>query len=183
MTYSGVVSHSMRFAKMDISVERDHKLDVLKQFVGELLSGQRDPVVTRYFGAFASLGANCHILREIFLLSYPRWLGLRGPFELLGVQPSLDFRTIPDEYNTLRSSARKFMYGIVVDYKSPTLIYVVSANACFPAVEGFLVYIDGRSKHPRIVGFQMKTADGKPRHGMDKRVINGDQGTYVGQES
>ena len=82
-----------------------------------------------------------------------RWLGLRGPFELVpaGVQPSLDFRTIPDECNTLRS-ARKFMYGIVVDYKCPTLIYVVSANACFPEVEGFLVYTDGRSKHPTIVG-------------------------------
>ena len=71
-----------------------------------------------------------------------RWLGLRGPFELVpaGVQPSLDFRTIPDECNTLRS-ARKFMYGIVVDYKCPTLIYVVSANACFSRVRGlFGVY-------------------------------------------
>ena len=58
MTYSGVVTPSMRFAQMNISVERDHKLDVLERFVGELLSGQRDPVVTRYFGAFASVGAN-----------------------------------------------------------------------------------------------------------------------------
>ena len=225
--HDGVVTHSMRFAQMNISVEPDKCLDVLKRFVGELLSGQRDPVVTRYFGAFANVDANSRVsyplcyVKEILQVLSPStttavtvllenllkleshlnsskqhssglawectvqvaiilqmldatWCGSEGPFELapVGVQPSLDFRTIPDECNTLES-ARTFIDAIVVDYKSPTLIYVVSANAGFPAVEGFLVYTDGSSNHPRIVGFGMQTTDVKPRQEMDPRVIDG----------
>ena len=57
----GVVTPSMRFKQMNIIVEPGKKLDTLKRFVEELLSGQRDPEVARYYGAFASVGADTSV--------------------------------------------------------------------------------------------------------------------------
>ena len=102
------------------------------------------------------------------------WFGSQGPFELVPEEtnPNLDFRTLPDEINTLEG-ARDFINAIIGSYKSPTLIYVVGANACFPAVEGFMVYTNACPDGVKIVGFQMKTGDVKPRKAIDTGVING----------
>jgi hypothetical protein len=58
-------------------------------------------------------------------------------------------------------------------YSSPTLVYVASENACFPEVEGFVVYTSGSFGSAEIVSFQMKTADVKPRNDMNTSIING----------
>ena len=103
------------------------------------------------------------------------WFAAQGPFGLVpeGIMPALAFRILPDECKTLQN-AKDRMYTMISVYSSPTLIYVVSANACFPEVEGFVVYTSGSltSTCPKIVGFQMKTADKKPRKNMDTNVIN-----------
>ena len=65
------------------------------------------------------------------------------------------------------------MDDMIAMYTLPTLIYVGSANACYPEVEGFVVYTSGDGGTTKIVGFQMKTSDVKLRVRMDKDIING----------
>jgi hypothetical protein len=217
-----VVTPSMRFIQMNIVVEPGHKPNVLQRFVDELLSGQRDPVVARYYGAFASVGADYRVsyplcyVKEIFTqlricpavavlldvlnkleaslsakhsglvwectvqaaiilrMLEAELLGSVGPFGLVpvGTKPDLAFHTLPDECDTLEN-ARARIDNLVRAYSSPTLVYVASANARFPEVEGFVVYTSGSFDSAKIVGFQMKTADVKPRNDMNTSIING----------
>jgi hypothetical protein len=218
---NGVMTPSNRFKQMQIIVEPGDQLNILKRFVGELLTGQRDPQVAHYYGAFASVGANalvsyplCYV-KQIFkqlriheavvhlllILSKlgnhlhstnnglawectvevaiilrmmeAQWNDSMGPFNLFlsGTKPNLAFRTLPDECSTLKM-ARGVIDGMITGYKSPTLIYVGSANACFPEVEGFVAYTSGCLETSKIVGFQMKTADVKPRNCINLNIIN-----------
>jgi len=217
----GAVQPSDRFKQMDISVDPGEELNILKRFVRELLSGQRDPLVARYYGALSSVGANslvsyplCYV-KEIFTqlnisgavavllqifsklesnlnskhsglawectvevaiilrMMEAHWSGSQGPFELVPEETKFDlaFRTLPDECNTIEN-ARVRMDTMIAQYTSPILIYVVSANACYPEVEGFVVYTNGSLNSAKIVGFQMKTADVKPRHAMSTEIIS-----------
>jgi len=102
------------------------------------------------------------------------WCGGQGPFYLVpaGTYPELAFRTLPDECDTLEDAQHR-MENIIKEYYTPTLIYVVSANARYPEVEGFIVYTSGISTSAKTMGFQMKTADVKPRNNLDKRILNG----------
>ena len=64
---------------------------------------------------------------------------------------------------------------MIEKYTVPTLIYVESANAKFPQVEGFMVYTsgDGNPKTAKKIGFQMKKSDVKPRDAFDTGLVNG----------
>lgn len=217
----GVVTPSMRFRQMNITVEPGKKLDTLKRFVEELLSGQRDPEVARYYGAFASVGADTSVsyplcyAKEIFMqlnlneatkeilailwkleshldskhsglawectvevaiilrMLEAQWSGSQGPFGLAteGTKPELAFRTLPDECVVLEE-ARGLIDSMIAEYKSPTLIYVGSASATFPHVEGFVVFASGPAT-AKIVGFQTKAGDVKPRKCINLDAITG----------
>ena len=103
-----------------------------------------------------------------------RWFGSRGPFDLApeGIKPNLTFRTLPDECDTLVKAKRR-LESIIEEYNAPTLIYVVSANARYPEVEGFILYTSRISSNTNTVGFQMKFVNVKPRHCINKNIING----------
>jgi hypothetical protein len=94
-----------------------------------------------------------------------------GPFGLVPKKTkfALDFRTLPDECDTLEN-ARGLMDTMIAEYESPTLIYVGTTNARFPDVEGFVVYTSS-SATAKIVGFQMKSGDIKPRNSISLDVI------------
>jgi hypothetical protein len=105
------------------------------------------------------------------------WFGSEGPFGLvpMGTKPALAFRTLPGDCDSLEK-ARTRMDDLLAEYTAPTLIYVGSSacnDARYPEVEGFVAYTGGRSSSVQIVGFQMKPAAVKPRHGIDTRLING----------
>jgi hypothetical protein len=124
---------------------------------------------------FSGLAWDCTVQVAIILQMLPVHMhGIRGPFGVVpfGVKPALAFRTLPSECSTLED-ARDRMDKIFSEYQSHTLVYVGSANARFPEVEGFVAYTDGGSTPAHIVGFQMKTADVKPRKSMDTKIING----------
>eukprot|EP01033_Poteriospumella_lacustris_P016295 gene16295-11651_t len=217
-----VVTPSTRVAQMNITVDTGSQLDVLQKFVMELRSGRRDPLVARYYGALASVGADlrvsyplCYVKEILAQLSddaavttlleilnklesqlgithsglawectvqvaiilqmlAAHWFGWVGPFGLVptGTKPALAFRTLPGECDSLQN-ARTRMNDMIAAYTVPTLIYVGSANARYPEVEGFVAYTDGRSSSVKIVGFQMKSADVKPRRGINTRLIHG----------
>lgn len=101
------------------------------------------------------------------------WRGTPGPFNLVpfGVKADLKFFELPDECLSI-TEARQLMEVMIVDCDKPSLIFVTSANAQFPEVEGFVVYSNGCSKTAKIIGFQMKTNDEKPRYGIDMDLIN-----------
>jgi hypothetical protein len=105
-----------------------------------------------------------------------RYFGYSGPFDIVpsDTRTDLDFRTLPDECNTLEMS-RRLMDDMIAVYTFPTVIYVGSANARYPEVEGFVVYTSGSggTAKAKIIGFQMKTGDVKPRVRMNKYIING----------
>jgi len=104
-----------------------------------------------------------------------KWFGSPGPFHLVpdGTNPELAFRTLPDECHTL-TDAKNRMDRIIAEYKTPTLIYVTSAYAKFPQVEGFVIYTSGlEGSEAKIVGFQMKSADRKPCKSMNETLVNG----------
>ncbi len=60
-SFKGDVTPSQRFIQMKIVITTT-PLDVLQRFVKELLLGQRDPVVTNYYGTLASVGVNSLVL-------------------------------------------------------------------------------------------------------------------------
>jgi hypothetical protein len=213
---------SVRFSQMDITVETSEQQDLLKRFVSELLSGRRDPVVARYYGAFASVDAKfqvsyplCYvkeILKQLEVIPAvtaileilsklennlnskhsgiawqctvevaivlrmlkAAWVGSGGPFDMVPPEtyPKLAFRTLVDECDTVEK-ARGLMDSMIAEYKSPTLIYVGSANAQFPAVEGFVAYTSGCLATAKIVGFQVKAGKALPGDNIDTSVING----------
>jgi hypothetical protein len=188
----GALTPKMRFQETRILINPSDN-DVFQRFVMELISGERDLTVAKYYGEFASVGVNLQVayplcyVKEIFkhlsiqnsviqlLLKVltkleidleskhsglawectvqvaiilqmlkANWFGSQGPFDIvpLGAKPDLAFRTLPDECNTL-ANAKVLIDSIIAEYRSPTLIYVVSANASFPEVEGFVVYTSG----------------------------------------
>eukprot|EP01041_Mallomonas_annulata_P013578 gene13578-28825_t len=100
--------------------------------------------------------------------------GLGGPFDLVavGTKPNLAFHTLPAECCTVKA-ASTLMANIIAEYEIPTLIYMDSANAQFPEVEGFVVYTSGDPTTAKTVGFQAKKSDEKPRKDMDTNLING----------
>jgi hypothetical protein len=221
---NGGVTPSMRSNQINITIDEDDKLMVLKGFVKELWTGKHHAVVTRYFGAFVNVDANslvsyplCFVkeiltilcineavVRLLDILSklennltskhsgvawectvetaivlqmlQAHWFCSQGPFYLVpeGTKPELAFRMLPDECESL-IGAKALIDEIVVQYSKPTLIFVKSASARYPQVEGFVVYTSGslNKTTAKIVGFQMKTADVKPRDIMDTSVING----------
>jgi hypothetical protein len=69
---AGAVTPKQRFQLMQIAIELGEEKNILMRFVREMLSGERDPVVSGYFGAFVSLGADASIsyplcyVKEIF---------------------------------------------------------------------------------------------------------------------
>ena len=89
-----------------------------------------------------------------------------------GSRPTLAFRTLPDGCDTVEK-AKIYMDDFISEFQSPALIYVASANALFPQVEGFLVYTIGSPSRAIKLGFQMKTSDVKPTEDMDTNLING----------
>jgi hypothetical protein len=105
------------------------------------------------------------------------WLGSSGPFDIAteGINPDVAFRTLHSECDTV-VKASEVIDSIIVQYKKPTLIYVDTANARFPQVEGFLVYTNGDQDPTtaKRVGFQMKKFDVKPRDVMNTDLINGE---------
>jgi hypothetical protein len=103
------------------------------------------------------------------------WYGWKGPFMMVpeGTKPDLAFRTLPDECDTLEN-AKVRIDNMIAEYKSPTLFFVVSANARFPGVEGFIIYTSGcLDSESTSLGFQTKTSDVKPRKDMNTSLING----------
>jgi len=88
---------------------------------------------------------------------------LEGPFNLVpaGTKPSFAFHTLPDECDALEEAKHR-IEGTIKQYNKPTLLYVSSANARFPEVEGFMVYTSGILFIVISVGFQMNSADLKP---------------------
>ena len=68
----GAFSPKQRFQQMHIAIEPGEEANILKRFVRELLSGERDSVVSGYFGAFVNVGADSSIsyplcyVKEIF---------------------------------------------------------------------------------------------------------------------
>lgn len=225
------VTPSARFQQMNIIVDKGRELDILQSFVKELITGTRDPIVERYYGAFASVGLNslvsyplCYVkeilgqlnavvmdeaVREILSILLKlephlgakhsglawectvevaiilrmlharwfrsKWFANHKFFNLdipEGTTPNLAFRTLRDECTTI-IEAKEIMESMIGDYDSPTLMFVVSANAQFPEVEGFMVYTHGHMASSKYVGFQMKTSDVKPRHEMNTAIING----------
>lgn len=100
------------------------------------------------------------------------WFGFEGPFDLVPpeTRPALDMRTLPNECDTIEDASER-MNTWVATYTTPTLIFVDSATAKYPQVEGFLIYTagDGTSKKK---GFQMKKSDTKPASDMDLNFIN-----------
>jgi hypothetical protein len=123
----------------------------------------------------SGLAWECTVQAAIILrMLEAQWFGSVGPFELVpvGTKPDLAFHILPDECDTLEN-ARARIDNLVRAYSSPTLVYVASENACFPEVEGFVVYTSGSFGSAKIVGFQMKTADVKPRNDMNTSIING----------
>jgi hypothetical protein len=97
------------------------------------------------------------------------WYGWKGPFMMVpeGTKPDLAFRTLPDECDTLEN-AKVRIDNMIAEYKSPTLFFVVSANARFPGVEGFIIYTSGSES--TSLGFQ---SDVKPCKDMNTSLIIG----------
>jgi hypothetical protein len=121
------------------------------------------------------LAWECTVQLAIILrVMQAHWFGFAGPFGLVpeGTNPDIAFRVIPGECESL-VDAKVIMDKMILQYKSPTLIYVSSASGRFPVVDGFLVYTSGSSSSARIVGFQIKSGDVKPSHSIDKGIING----------
>jgi hypothetical protein len=84
----------------------------------------------------------------------------------------IDFAILPDECNTLEG-ARQLMNTMIAGCTKPTLIYVGTALAVFPSVECFAIYTaNGVVAEAKIMGFQMKSSDLKPRHPIDTHIIN-----------
>eukprot|EP01041_Mallomonas_annulata_P012210 gene12210-25640_t len=152
------ITPSNRFRQSDIVVDRDQKLYVLKRFVDESLTGNRDPVVDQYYSAFQIVGKDYKLERHlnskhhsglewecivkvaiILQMLCAHWFGDGGPFNMVpsGIKPALAFHTLSEECVTVEEASR-YMAHIVADYSIPTLIYVDSENETFPDTVGFL---------------------------------------------
>jgi hypothetical protein len=218
----GIVTPSRRFINSNIFVPLECQEQVLKAFIVELLSGQRNNLVSEYYKAFASVGGNglisyplcyCYeifkqlnvkratvkIIQILEKLNSPLnskysglawectvqlaiilrmlhciWTGSEGLFNLVpsGTKPDLEFQQLPEECVSL-TGAKTCILNWCRSYTKPTLLYVDSANACYPEVEGFLVYYDGSNLNlVKVLGFQMKSSDVKPRNGIDRTVLS-----------
>ena len=61
----------------------------------------------------------------------------------------------------------------VPECTKPTLISVNSANARYPSVECFVIYTaNGVVADAKLMGFQMKSSDVKPRYPIDEKILN-----------
>jgi hypothetical protein len=69
--------------------------------------------------------------------------------------PQLAFRVLPGECESI-VDARSIMDKMIAEYKSPTLIYLSSASARFPLVDGFVVYTSGGSATAKNRGLSDK---------------------------
>ena len=153
------------FAKLNVNVAVTKLLKVLEKLESHL--------DVKYTG----MAWECTVQIAIILrILAGHWSGLTliGPFNLIeeGKFPQIDFRTLPDECKTLQDANQR-MDAMISEYKEPTLIYVDSANAKYPDVEGFVVYTTGEAATTKKVGFLMKTSDRKPCGDIDKTIING----------
>ena len=89
-----------------------------------------------------------------------------------GVKPDLVFATLPDECDSLEG-ARELINERIKKCTKPTLIYANSANARYPSVECFVIYTaNGVVADAKLMGFQMKSNDVKPRYPIDEKFLN-----------
>eukprot|EP00981_Chlorochromonas_danica_P007939 scaffold1914_cov147-Ochromonas_danica.AAC.1 len=180
-----IVTPRRRFWQMNITILIEKKAEVLRFFIRELMSGYRNPTVSRYYASFLSVDENSMIYSSAtrdseqpfasFKLKAQRpGLGVHSSSGYhianatcsLGlcifgldseVNPDLEFVTLPDECDTLEG-AREFMNEKVEKCTKHILIYVSSANARYPSMECFVVYTaNGVVADAKIMGFQMKS--------------------------
>eukprot|EP01036_Dinobryon_divergens_P041347 gene41347-54799_t len=72
------------------------------------------------------------------------WFGYGGPFGVVAsrIKPELAFHTLPSECDTVKA-ARTFIATKFAACSVPTLLYVDTANATLPELDGFVGYTTG----------------------------------------
>lgn len=123
---------------------------------------------------YSGLAWECTVQVAIILrMLYSHWSGAEF-FDMVpyNTKPHVAFETLPDDCDSL-ADARERMNAFIARYTTPTIIYVDSASAKYPCVECFAIYTaNGSSAEAKIMGFQMKTSDVKPRQEIDLSMFN-----------